>query len=73
MGGGGDEVGVTVPDIMAYTRDTHSFAALGGYQGAGFELSGTGDPGTGKCFARHRGHLLRARCRSAARPRIHRR
>ncbi len=44
VGGGGDEVGVTVPDIRAYTRDTHSFAALGGYQGAAYELSGTGDP-----------------------------
>ena len=42
--GGGDEVGVTVPDILAYTRDTHSFSALGGYTGAAFELSGTGDP-----------------------------
>lgn len=42
--GGGDEVGVTVPDIIAYTRDTHSFSALGGYQGAAFELSGSGDP-----------------------------
>lgn len=44
VGGGGDEVGVTVPDIIAYTRDTHAFTALGGYQGTGFELSGTGDP-----------------------------
>lgn len=42
--GGGDEVGVTVPDILAYTRDTHSFSALGGYNFTGFELSGTGDP-----------------------------
>jgi putative ABC transport system permease protein len=44
VGQGGDEVGVTVPDILAYTRDTHSFTALGGYQGAAFELSGTGEP-----------------------------
>jgi len=42
--GGLDEVGVTVPDIRAYTRDTHGFTALGGYQGAGFELSGIGEP-----------------------------
>src|SRR6201997_3629963 len=41
---GGDEVGVTVPDIIAYSRDTHSFTALGGYQGAAFELSGTREP-----------------------------
>ena len=42
--GGGDEVGVTVQDIIAYTRDTHSFSALGGYQFSGYELSGSGDP-----------------------------
>jgi len=40
----GGEVGVTVPDIRNYTRDTHSFSSLGGYQGAGFELSGLGEP-----------------------------
>ncbi len=44
VGSGGDEVGVTVPDIKTYSRDTRSFTALGGYQGTGFELSGTGDP-----------------------------
>ena len=42
--GGQDEVGVTVPDIRAYTRQTHAFNALGAYQGAGYELSGTGEP-----------------------------
>jgi predicted permease len=42
--GGNGEAGVTVPDIRAYTRDTHSFAALGGYQNAGYELSGNGEP-----------------------------
>jgi putative ABC transport system permease protein len=42
--GGSGEAGVTVPDIRAYTRDTHSFAALGGYQYAGYELSGSGEP-----------------------------
>jgi putative ABC transport system permease protein len=42
--GGNNEVGVTVPDIKAYTRETHGFTALGGYQGAGFELSGNGEP-----------------------------
>ncbi len=44
VGQGGDEVGVTVPDILAYTRDTRSFSALGAYQGAAYELSGKGDP-----------------------------
>jgi len=44
IGSGGDEVGVTVQDIIAYTRDTHSFSALGGYQFSGYELSGNGDP-----------------------------
>src|ERR1700761_7359935 len=42
--GGNGEAGVTVPDIRAYTRDNKSFASLGGYQYAGFELSGNGDP-----------------------------
>jgi putative ABC transport system permease protein len=42
--GGDGGVGVTVPDIKAYTRDTHSFESLGGYQQTGFELSGVGDP-----------------------------
>jgi putative ABC transport system permease protein len=41
---GNDEVGVTVPDIKAYTRETHGFSALGAYQGAGYELSGNGEP-----------------------------
>jgi predicted permease len=41
---GNGEAGVTVPDIRNYTRDTHSFASLGGYSGTGFELSGLGDP-----------------------------
>ncbi len=35
---------VTAPDIRAYTRDTHSFEALGGYQPVGYELSGIGEP-----------------------------
>jgi putative ABC transport system permease protein len=38
------ETGVTAPDIRAYTRDTHSFEALGGYQRIGYELSGIGEP-----------------------------
>jgi predicted permease len=43
-GGNNGETGVTVPDIRNYMRDTHSFSSLGGYQGAGFELSGIGEP-----------------------------
>ena len=42
--GGDGSVGVTVPDIKAYTRQTHGFSALGGYQGSGYELSGNGEP-----------------------------
>lgn len=42
--GGNGEAGVTVPDIRAYTRETKSFDALGGYQFAGYELSGIGNP-----------------------------
>src|SRR3954449_468142 len=41
---GQNEVGVTVPDIKAYTREAHGFSALGGYQGSGYELSGSGEP-----------------------------
>ena len=41
---GNGEIGVTVPDIRNYTRDTHSFTSLGGYQGASYELSGMGEP-----------------------------
>ncbi|MBV8631469.1 MAG: ABC transporter permease, partial [Silvibacterium sp.] len=44
--GGSGEAGVTVQDIRNYTRDTHSFTSLGGYQQAGFELSGIGEPAT---------------------------
>jgi putative ABC transport system permease protein len=36
--------GVTATDIVNYTRDTHGFAALGGYTRTGFELSGIGEP-----------------------------
>jgi len=45
-GGGKDEAGVTGPDIVNYTRDTHSFSALGGYdkRPTPYELSGIGDP-----------------------------
>src|SRR6202020_249512 len=41
---GNGEAGVTVPDIRNYMRDTHSFTSLGGYQGAGYELAGIGEP-----------------------------
>jgi len=42
--GDNGEAGVTVPDIRNYVRDTHSFTSLGGFIGAGYELSGEGDP-----------------------------
>ena len=41
---GQNEAGVTGPDIVNYTRDTHSFSALGGLHAAAYELSGIGDP-----------------------------
>jgi predicted permease len=41
---GQNEAGVTGPDIVAYTRDTHSFSALGGYSFDSYELSGLGSP-----------------------------
>lgn len=42
--GGNGEAGVTAPEISTYTRDTHSFESLGGYQATGYELSGIGEP-----------------------------
>jgi putative ABC transport system permease protein len=42
--GANGEAGATAPDIRAYTRDTHSFEALGGYQRLSYELSGIGAP-----------------------------
>ena len=42
--GGNGEAGVTAPDIQNYTRGTHSFESLGGYQPGGYELSGIGEP-----------------------------
>jgi len=42
--GGNGEAGTTSLDIRSYSRDTHSFSGLGGYQYSGFELSGNGDP-----------------------------
>ena len=41
---GNGEVGVTAPDILAYTRDTHSFENLGGFRQVSYELSGIGEP-----------------------------
>ena len=41
---GNGESGVTGFDIQAYTRDTHSFESLGGYQQTTYELSGMGEP-----------------------------
>ncbi len=40
----GGNGGVTAPDIRTYTRDTHSFENLGGYQRTAYELSGIGEP-----------------------------
>ncbi len=41
---GGDAPGVTAPGVRTYTRDTHAFSSLGGYQTSTYELSGLGDP-----------------------------
>ncbi|MHB8302517.1 MAG: ABC transporter permease [Acidobacteriaceae bacterium] len=38
------EFAVTAPEIVAYTRDNHAFASLGGYQPVAYELSGKGEP-----------------------------
>jgi len=39
---GDGEAGTTVPDIIAYTRDSKSFDAIGGYTFSAYELSGAG-------------------------------
>ncbi len=38
--------GTTAPDVLNYTRYTHSFTGLGGYRNDSFELSGVGEPAT---------------------------
>ncbi|HLJ88255.1 MAG TPA: ABC transporter permease [Candidatus Angelobacter sp.] len=35
---------VTAPDIVAYTRDTHTFERMGGYTTTTYEVSGAGEP-----------------------------
>lgn len=42
--GSNGEAGITAPEIRAYQQGTTSFAALGAYQGANYELSGAGAP-----------------------------
>ena len=41
---GGGDAGVTAKEIRNYTRDTHGFESLGGYQQNSYELSGLGEP-----------------------------
>jgi predicted permease len=43
FGGNGGAPIATVPDIVAYSRDTKSFTALGGYISSSYELSGSGE------------------------------
>ena len=43
MGSNG-HIGVTIPQILTYERETRGFAALGGFEGAGYEFSGAGAP-----------------------------
>jgi predicted permease len=41
-----DQGPVSRPEVVIYARDTHSFAALGGYLFASYELSGVSTPDT---------------------------
>jgi len=41
---GNGESGATAPDVLAYTRNTHSFTSVGGYTNTTYELSGAGEP-----------------------------
>jgi putative ABC transport system permease protein len=43
MGSNG-HIGVTMPQILTYRRETRGFAALGGFEHAGYEFSGAGAP-----------------------------
>src|ERR1700679_3857501 len=43
-GAGSSVTGTTAPGYRMYTRDTHGFSGLGGYQQTGYELSGNGEP-----------------------------
>lgn len=43
MGSNG-HIGVTIPQILTYERDARGFAALGGFEQAGYEFSGAGAP-----------------------------
>jgi predicted permease len=43
-GAGNGVTGITAPGIRMYSRDTHGFSGLGGYQQTGYELSGIGQP-----------------------------
>ena len=62
-----------MPDIRAYTRETHSFTALGGYQYAGYELSGTGEPAQVNAARMTAGVFPALGVAAAAWPRLHRR
>ena len=43
MGSNG-HIGVTMPQILTYERETRGFAALGGFEQTGYEFSGAGAP-----------------------------
>src|ERR1039457_2230288 len=43
MGSNG-HIGVTMPQILTYQRETRGFAALGGFEQTGYEFSGAGAP-----------------------------
>jgi predicted permease len=36
--------GVTVPDVLIFQRESNAFSGLGGYVGAGYDLTGAGAP-----------------------------
>src|SRR5579872_4770711 len=40
----GNAANITAPGALIYMRDTRAFQALGAYQQAGFEFSGSGEP-----------------------------
>ena len=70
VGGGGDEVGVTVPDIKAYTRDTHPSPRSAATRERLRTLRNRRS-GAGECLASYGRRIFRPRRRTAAWSRFH--
>ena len=63
---------VTGPEVLTYSRDTHSFASLGGYQDGNYELAGVGEPAQVNGTRMTAGVFSASGGCAAAGPRLHR-